>query len=220
MNHYFTNNSTLKIEIYYFSYTFKNKEYKFISDNGLFSKEHVDYASNLLINNIGELNGSLLDMGCGYGTLGIVLAGAYNLTLTLADVNKKAVEFAKKNAKSNNVKAECIVSDCFENITKKYDNIVINPPIHAGKSVIYKMYEDACEHLNEEGRLLIVIQKKHGAESTNTKLREVFNNCNVLYKKKGFFIFECTNPKVIWISYIKQRWYRMPMKIIFIFDLA
>lgn len=192
MNHYFINDPTLKTEIHYFSYTFKNKEYRFMSDNGLFSKEHVDYASNLLINNIGELNGNLLDMGCGYGIMGIVLAGAYNLTLTLADVNEKAVEFAEKNAINNNVKAECIVSDCFEKINKKYDNIVINPPIHAGKSIIYKMYEDANEHLNINGRLFIVIQKKHGAESTNAKLMDIFNNCNILYKKKGFFIFECT----------------------------
>lgn len=191
MSQYFTNDPSIKSEIRNFTYMFMDKQYRFISDNGLFSKEHVDYASSLLIQNVGHLTGSLLDMGCGCGTLGIVLAGAYKLSLTLCDVNERAVKYAEINAENNSVPAKCIVSDCFEKIDKSYDNIVINPPIHAGKQVIYRMYEDSFRFLNQGGRLIIVIQKKHGAESTKNKLIEVYGNCVILYKKKGFNIFEC-----------------------------
>lgn len=191
MSHYFVEDKSLKSEINRFSYTFQGREFHFISDNGLFSKEHIDYASNLLIQNIGSLSGSLLDMGCGYGTIGIMLAGIYKLKVTLADVNPKAIEFAKINCKNNQITAECIVSDRFDNITKNYDTIAINPPIHAGKQIIFEMYEESLRHLNNGGSLYIVIQKKHGAKSTKDKLIDIFGNCNELYKKKGFYIFQC-----------------------------
>lgn len=192
MSHYFIEDKSLKSEITELSYKFQGKEFKFISDNGLFSKEHVDYASDLLMNNMGILEGkTLLDMGCGYGAIGIVLSSTYNLEVTFADVNPKAVRFASKNCELNNISGKCIESNCFENITKKYDNIVINPPIHAGKDVIFQMYIDSYEHLNEAGSLYIVIQKKHGAESSKKKLIELFGNCNIKYSKKGFFIFQC-----------------------------
>lgn len=191
MSHYFIEDESLKSEIKQFSYDFQGKEFKFISDNGLFSKEHVDYASSLLLNNMGKISGTLLDLGCGYGTIGIVLAGTYGVDVTFVDVNPKALKFTTKNCEINNVEAKCIQSDCFKNITGTYDNIVLNPPIHAGKDVIYEMYEKTYEYLSKGGSFFIVIQKKHGAESSEKKLAEIFGECNTIYKKKGFYIFQC-----------------------------
>lgn len=190
MSHYFIEDESLKSEIKQIPYSFKGNNFEFISDNGLFSKEHVDYASDLLLNNMGKISGSLLDLGCGYGVIGIVLSKAYGVDVTFVDVNPKAIKFTSKNCETNGVSGRCIQSNCFENILETYDNIVLNPPIHAGKDIIFEMYEEAYKHLNYNGKFYIVIQKKHGAESSKKKLLEIFDECNTLYKKKGFYVFE------------------------------
>ncbi|MCL2071791.1 MAG: methyltransferase [Oscillospiraceae bacterium] len=192
MNHYFTNNEHQKYSLSYIDYCFKEEKFRFATTSGIFSKAHVDYATDILLNAIPPLaeNGTLLDMGCGYGPIGIVLAKCFGLKLTQADVNKAAADLARLNCKYNGVKSDVIVSDCFDGIKGKFDTIVINPPIHAGKSVTYKMYEDSLCYLNSGGCLYVVTLKKHGAESTLQKLREVFDNrVEIIYKKKGIYVF-------------------------------
>ena len=191
MSHYFienktllTNERTLELDIF-------DIKFKFLSNNGLFSCDKVDDASVTMIKNLPPLTGTLLDLGCGYGTLGITLAKKYNLTLTMADVNGIALDYANKNAKINGVHANVILTNCFENITDIYDNIVLNPPIHAGKEVVNRLYQGAAAHLAPGGAFYIVIQKKHGAESTIKFLGEIFAKCRILYKKKGLYVLQC-----------------------------
>ena len=194
MNHYFKSNENLKHKETETEYVYKFTKFNFITDTGVFSKDKVDFATNILLENLPQLSGKTLDIGCGYGCIGIVLAKTYgeNISVTMSDINERALELAKKNAKENNVNANIIKSDGFENITESFDNIILNPPIHAGKTVIYKIYEETYNHLNPNGRFFIVIQKKHGALSHKEKLEEIFGskNCSVLYQKKGFFVFE------------------------------
>lgn len=192
MSHYFVEDTSLKHNIKRISYEFTGIKFTFTTDAGLFSKDHIDPATDILLNTIPPLKGSLLDMGCGYGCIGIVLAKAYSLQLTQADINQLAIDFTKKNCIDNKVDSELIKSYCFDNIKSSFDTIVINPPIHAGKAVTYKMYEDSFLHLNKGGKLYIVTLKKHGAESTLAKLKDVFHNCETLYKKKGCYVFCCT----------------------------
>jgi len=196
MSHYFINDKSLKPDVKYIDYEFKGGRFSFVTDSGVFSKNQVDYATDILLNTIAQSaqpceNCTLLDMGCGYGCAGIVLAKTYSVRLTQCDVNPAAAELTRLNCKRNAVESVVIESDCFDNVTGKYDMIVINPPIHAGKSVTYKMYEKSPEYLNDGGRLCIVTLKKHGAESTFVKLNQVFGNCEILYKRKGFYVFEC-----------------------------
>ena len=194
MNHYFKSNENLKHKESEREYIFKSVKFNFITDVGVFAKNGVDFATNILLENLPELSGQTLDIGCGYGCIGVVLARIYgeNITVTMSDVNERALELAKKNAKINGVTTSIIKSDGFENLHENFDNIIINPPIHAGKAVIYKIYEEAKNHLNPGGRFFIVIQKKHGALSHKVKLEEIFGerNCSVLYSKKGFCVFE------------------------------
>lgn len=191
MSHYFIEDTRLPHDPRTITYRFADNRYVFTTDAGVFSKDQVDHASDLLIRNLPALQGSLLDLGCGYGCIGIVLAKAYGLVLTQADVNPAAVRLAAANCALNQVVSTTLVSDGFANIPGRFDTITLNPPIHAGKGTIYSLYEDARTHLHDNGVLYVVIHKKHGADSTLSKLSALYRRCEVIYRKKGIFILSC-----------------------------
>lgn len=114
----------------------------------------------------------------------------------MLDINERALNLAKKNCKKNNVlNVNIIESDGMENVEDEFDVIVTNPPIRAGKDVIYKMYQDAKEHLVLNGKLYLVINKKHGAPSTKEFLTQLFGNCEILDKKNGFNVMKCVKEE-------------------------
>ncbi len=196
-SHYFIDDETLASNPKRFTYYFKSREYTFVTDAGVFSPDAIDGNTALMLRHIDlprrdKPRGRLLDMGCGYGCIGILLGGEYGLDVTQVDVNPRAVRLTEENAKLNGVVTRAFVSDCYSAVEGCFDTIVINPPIHAGKDVMYAMYEGAPEHLVTGGRLYTVLLKKHGAESAAKKLREVFGNCETVYKEKGCFVFRCT----------------------------
>jgi len=196
MEHYFKENENLKHNLKIIEYSFKNRIYKFMTDSGIFSHEHIDPATDILLRNIDARSGTLLDLGCGYGCIGIVLAGTYDIELTQSDINPAAVKLTEQNCKLNNIVSKTVVSDGFDNISENFDTIVINPPIHAGKNVTYSLYEGSFEHLNSGGSLYVVTLRKHGAESTKAKLSEIFGNIETVYKKKEYYVFRCDKRKV------------------------
>ena len=192
MSHYFINDETLADDFRGFRYYFAGHCLALTSNSGVFSPGHVDPESDLLIRTVPPLRGSLLDLGCGYGVIGIALCKAYGLSLTLADVNPRALRCAEINCRDNGVKAEILSSDCFENIPGAFDAITLNPPIHAGKEIMYRMFEEAIEHLSPGGALYVVMLEKHGAKSAAQKLVELAGQCDILYKKKGEYVFAAT----------------------------
>lgn len=200
MEHYYTADPSVKSAEREIEYEIVGNKFVFISDNGVFSKNHVDIATSFLIKTIyDEVQGDVLDVGCGYGVIGITMAKKAEVTsVTMLDVNHRALELSRRNSEKNKVvsKVQIIESDGFENITEKYDVIITNPPIRAGKSVIYKMYEDAKFSLKDGGALYLVINKKHGAPSTITFLNSLFGNCEVLDKKTGFNVIKCVKEKI------------------------
>ena len=130
-------------------------------------------------------------MGCGYGTLGVVIQKLNpSCSVVSVDVNPRAVELTGINSQQNGLDLNAFVSDGFEYVEGTFDHIVSNPPIRAGKKVIYKMFEDAYMHLNEGGLFTIVIRKQQGAESAVKKLNEIFNNCEVIDRDKGYWILQ------------------------------
>ena len=200
-SHYFKNDGNVKSEERLIRFHFRGKLFELFSDNGVFSKNGLDEGSNILIEYILKLplNGRLLDMGCGYGPIGLTLATFFeNSFVDMFDINERAVNLARKNQEKLGIKnVEIGVSDGFENIKNEYNFIFINPPIRAGKQVIYKMFEDSFASLCNDGKLVIVIRKSHGAPSAQKKLIEIFGNCEIKEKNKGYYILQSTKNNVL-----------------------
>lgn len=190
MKHYFTDNTDLKSEQSQFIFRFHKYDLLFTSDNGVFSKSMIDYGSRVLLDNIEITNEKTLhDVGCGYGTFGICLNKVYShLNVDMVDVNDRALELAKLNAKNNNVHANIYKSFIYENVQGSYDVIVTNPPVRAGKEVVTTILQESIEHLNENGSLWVILQKKQGAPSAKKKMEEVFGNCEIVKRDKGYYL--------------------------------
>lgn len=190
MEHYFTNNNNLKSDFRTVIYKYGDEVTKFTSDLGVFSKDKVDYGTNLLINTYyekGRRNATILDVGCGYGIIGILLAKYMGASSTLIDVNKRAVHLTNMNIKNIGVDAKTFESDIYNSVTDTYDVIITNPPIRAGKQTVLSILNGALEHLNENGELWFVIRKDQGAKSIMENLSSTYG-LEVLKKSKGFFI--------------------------------
>ncbi len=190
MEHYFTNNEALKSELRTIDYKYQDFVFHFNSDNGVFSKNKIDFGSRLLVETIletQEISGEILDIGCGYGFMGIVLAKIFQCKATLVDVNKRAVHLAKMNIKENKVEGDAVESNIYENVTNRYDCIITNPPIRAGKKVVLEILLGAEEYLKEEGTLWFVIRKDQGAKSIIKELEQKYK-INLVKKEKGFYI--------------------------------
>ena len=165
------------------------QSFHFYTDAGVFSKKMVDYGSQVLLNALDlERGKNLLDVGCGYGPLGISLAKVQGVQSTMIDINSRAIDLAKKNAERNGVVAYIFQSNIYENVSEKFDYIISNPPIRAGKKVVHEIIEGAFDHLNQGGSLTIVIQKKQGAPSAKVKMENVFGNAEIIRKDKGYYI--------------------------------
>lgn len=191
MEHYFTNDPNLKSEIKKINYQKDNTSFCFFSDNGVFSKGKIDYGSSFLIDTFLKNKDtdikSLLDVGCGYGFMGIVLSKLMNIEVDMIDINKRALHLAERNIKENEVKANAFLSNSYENIEKKYDCILSNPPIRAGKNVVMDILINAKLHLNKNGRVWFVMRKDHGVKSTIKTLEEYYKT-EIIEKSKGFYV--------------------------------
>lgn len=196
-NHYFSEKQD-SVKSAPNTYTFYFKEHKFLftSDSGVFSKKYIDFGSYTLINSFTSSKecATMLDVGCGYGPIGVTLGTLYpKFNVTMVDINERAISLAEKNILQNKAQnVEVFKSDIYSNIPseKKYDYILTNPPIRAGKKVIYEIYDGAINHLSTNGELWVVIQKKQGAPSTIKHLESIFGNCTVISKEKGYFILK------------------------------
>lgn len=196
-NYYYTRNPEVKHNEKTWNFTLYEHNFIFSTDNGVFSKATVDYGSRVLLAALqdSQINGDILDVGCGYGPLGLALAYKFkDVHVDMVDVNLLALQLAKKNAIQNGLNNVTIFeSDGYQAVTKNdYAAIITNPPIRAGKEVVHNILSQAKQHLAPEGTLTAVIQKKQGAPSAQKKMLEVFGNCEVIAKDKGYFILQST----------------------------
>lgn len=193
LEHYFSHNPNIKSELRTIKVRFNDLDLTFCSDNGVFSKDKIDFGSRNLIDeiikNCNHNFKTVLDVGCGYGFMGISIAKKFNCKVDMIDVNERAIHLTKKNISINKVEGRAFVSNIYENVKDKYDLIVTNPPIRAGKEVVLKILKEANLHLNPEGELWFVIRKDQGAKSVKKELENNYD-CLVIAKNKGFYVIK------------------------------
>ena len=167
------------------------------TDAGVFSRDGLDMGTRILLEALPELHGRILDLGCGWGPVGTALGKKYpDAQLVLTDVNSRAVELAARNLGANGVtNATVVQGDGFVAVEGKFDAIVLNPPIRAGKAVIYAMFAEAAAHLNAGGALYIVIRKQQGAESAQKYLSTIYADVERIAREKGYWVLRCAEPE-------------------------
>ena len=194
MSQYF-DNVDLKSNIEKYKTRIFDKQFCFNTDNGVFSKSKLDFGTRCLLENLPleEIKGEILEVGCGYGVIPIILTRTVDKidSFDAVDVNKRALHLAEMNKKENfSPKVNFFLSNCYQNINKKYDVIISNPPIRAGKNIVYEIVMNARNYLKEDGKLFIVINKDQGAKSLYKDLEKLYK-CELINKKKGFWIIKC-----------------------------
>lgn len=196
-NHYYTKNPETESKETSWTFPLRDREFRFISDSGVFSKKTVDFGSRLLIETFRlneEVAGDILDVGCGYGPMGLALAYAYPTRLVeMVDVNERALSLARRNAEANNIRnVKVYESNTYDQVPeeRQFAAIVSNPPIRAGKQVVHRILSEAYVHLLPGGTLTVVIQKKQGAPSAEQKMLDVFGNVEVIARDKGYWIIQ------------------------------
>ncbi|TRM11160.1 class I SAM-dependent methyltransferase [Lentibacillus cibarius] len=197
-DHYFSHNPQSKSSPKKWNYLLRGKNYTFTSDHGVFSRNEVDYGSKLLLEHFEEpdIAGDFLDLGCGYGPIGIAVADSFrDRHVVMSDVNERAITLARKNAACNHIEnVEIVLSDRLGNLSnRQFASILINPPIRAGKKVVHQMFEDSRNALLQHGRLWVVIQKKQGASSAMQRLEDLFEGVKVATRSKGYYVLVATN---------------------------
>lgn len=177
-----------------FIFNFKDHSFKFHTDNGVFSKEYIDYGTFAMLKAFTPNNIDLpiLDMGAGYGPIGIVVSKLYNKETHMCEINERAYNLILKNIEENKANSVAYHSNLFDNLPSEliFSSVITNPPIRAGKDVVFKIYEGAYERLTTNGELWVVIQKKQGAPSSKEKLISLFGNCEIVNRDRGYYILK------------------------------
>ncbi|WP_101847053.1 class I SAM-dependent methyltransferase [Halobacillus sp. Marseille-P3879] len=193
--HYYSKSTSTKSEERSWTFRLREETFTFTTDHAVFSKSEVDFGSRVLLDayTSPDIDGDILDLGCGYGPIGLAIAkGAPDRRVYMVDVNERALELARKNAEQNEVENVTIKeSDRFSNLENhSFAAIVTNPPIRAGKQVVHAMFTESFASLKPQGELWVVIQKKQGAPSAKEKLEEMFGSVELVVKKKGYYILK------------------------------
>ncbi|MBN2559098.1 MAG: class I SAM-dependent methyltransferase [Clostridia bacterium] len=197
-DHYFTGEPSSEYIENFIEKEIHGRKFGFHTSSGVFSRNTVDFGTMLLIETVtGDIPAAateILDMGCGYGPIGISIAAFNGMRrVKMADINERAIELSDKNIKHNRISnAVAVKSDGFGNITGNFDVIITNPPIRAGKKTVYSIFAGARDHLSKDGVFYCVIQKKQGAESAQKELQRIFGNCETINRKSGYRIFKST----------------------------
>lgn len=173
-------------------YQYRGQDLDFITDAGVFSRGEMDGGTDLLLRRLPKLQGRVLDLGCGWGAVGIAVKKADpSLEVTLTDVNSRAAALAKENAGKNGVQVRVLQGDGFQALAdERFDFILTNPPIRAGKQVIYGLFAQSRVHLEPGGSLIFVIRRQQGAESAVKYVQTLYEVVTVLKKGGGFWIVQ------------------------------
>lgn len=192
---YFTAQPSAQHQYQTFDFTLLGHTLTFTTDSGVFSKSTIDFGTRVMLEAADErtfVAGKLLDLGAGYGPVGIAMAKAWGREVDMVDVNERALELAQKNAEQNGVAdlTHPFISSVYEQVTDQYAAILVNPPIRAGKDIVTAMLTLAPQYLLPGGKLIAVLQKKQGAPSAQKNMQAAFGNAKIIAKSKGYYIIE------------------------------
>ncbi len=177
-----------------FTLNYQGRAFRFFTDSGVFSKGELDFGSKTLLSALpDDLKGSVLDLGCGWGAVGVIIAALHpQAAVTMADINARAVHLARLNAQENRVPVQAGQSDGFAQIMGSFDCIAFNPPIRAGKETVYRLFGECTRHLRPGGALYVVMRKQQGAQSAAVFLRGIFAAVETVKRKGGFHVMKCS----------------------------
>ena len=188
--HYFVAQPKSKAKFGLIRTYLRNMDFEFLTSSGVFSKKRVDSGTRLLIESMvlpGE--GYVLDVGCGYGAVGIA-AAAFNprLHIVMVDVNERAVRLAKQNIKINSVaNAEVRQGHLYEPAEGLTFNCILsNPPVSAGMDIVKAIISEAPEHMASKALFEIVVKSKVGGKRLQMLFKEAFGNVAILARKSGY----------------------------------
>lgn len=198
MQHYFIDKEHKEEDYFEFNEIFLDYDFQIKSCDSIFSKDGFDYGTKVLLKAIYEkvdVCGKVLDIGCGYGTIGIVLSRLFNnVSIDMCDINATAVDLTKQNAIKNRTKNidKIFESDAYKNVNDKYNFVITNPPIKAGKQNLINILVGAKQVLNNGGQLIFVIKKKHGEDSIKKILMQNYSDVEVIKRDSGYYILKAT----------------------------
>jgi len=194
MSHYYSREQNdIESNPSYFNFNFKGLELKFKTDNGVFSKDYIDYGSFAMLKAFipNDIDLPILDMGSGYGPIGITVSRLFGKLVYMCEINERAYNLSLENINANNANCKAFNSDLYEKVEGlKFSSIITNPPIRAGKDIVFKIYDEAFKHLVAGGELWVVIQKKQGAPSSKEHIEKLFGNCEIINRDKGYYILK------------------------------
>lgn len=196
-DHYFTASPESAHRYASCDFSYRGVSLRFMTDAGVFSRGEVDTGTQVLLRSLPEeMAGRVLDLGCGWGPVGVSVGKKYPACrVMMSDVNERALDLARKNARENGVDAPCVCSDGLENIQGDFDFILTNPPIRAGKQVIYALFAQCAGRLRENGEMYLVIRRQQGAESAVKYLKTIFEAADTIEKSGGFHVIRCRGGK-------------------------
>ncbi|MFC2174953.1 class I SAM-dependent methyltransferase [archaeon] len=191
--HYYSKKQTSKLVKREWAVEVNGRRLVFETASGTFSPRKLDIGTAAMIKYMAPPeDGKVLDLGCGNGVIGIVVAAENpRLEVVLSDVNSRAVMKSKANIRRNKLKnAKVVQSDLFAKLTGGFDCILSNPPISAGRKVVFAMVEESFGHLNLGGSLQMVARKTKGGEMLAKEMERVFGNVEDIGRKSGFHVYK------------------------------
>ena len=188
-DHYYTPNPASAHDERQIEAEILGKRLRFTTDAGVFSRDGLDRGTEVLLESLPPLCGRILDLGCGWGAVGTALGARYpGLEIVMTDINARAAALARRNLAENGVRAQVLEGDGFEAVEGLFDAVVTNPPIRAGKAVIYGLFDRARDFLRPGASLYVVIRKQQGAPSALRYLKEIYADAQIVGRGSGYHV--------------------------------
>ena len=193
-DHYFSENPSALSDKRSMEITFRGYTLRFDTDAGVFSKGRLDPGTELLLSALpSDFDGRALDLGCGWGAIGAFMARMWpRAEIILTDINERATELARANIEKNRLRADVLRGDGLFHIPGQFDLIATNPPIRAGKAVMYRLFDEGIEKLRDGGALYVVIRKRQGADSAKRFLADRMAKVETVARGGGFHVLKAT----------------------------